>query len=179
MAAVASSYARAFADVVMARRIDPAKAMTELHSMLAAFSSSDDLQKVWGNPSISANQKRAVLDGLVSRLGISQEARNFLAVLIDQRRISLLPQVVRQVEQELNDRLGFVEAEITSARPLADDEKRALEQQVGRVTGKSVRARYSQDATLLGGAVVRVGSTVYDGSILGQLTKLREQFAAS
>ena len=120
-----------------------------------------------------------MLDGLVSRLGISQEARNFLAVLIDQRRISLLPQVVRQVEQELNDRLGFVEAEITSARPLADDEKRALEQQVGRVTGKSVRARYSQDATLLGGAVVRVGSTVYDGSILGQLSKLREQFAAS
>ena len=71
------------------------------------------------------------------------------------------------------------DADKVMARYVAIDEKRALEQQVGRVTGKSVRARYSQDATLLGGAVVRVGSTVYDGSILGQLTKLREQFAAS
>ena len=85
--------------------------------------------------------------------------------------------MVRQVEQEVNDRLGFAEAEITSARPLSDAEKRNLESQVERMTGKKVRARYAQDKEILGGAMVRVGSTIYDGSISGQLKKLREQLA--
>jgi F-type H+-transporting ATPase subunit delta len=177
MASVTIRYARAFADVVFERRLDATKSLQELQAMLAVTAQSEDLRKTWENPSIPAEQKRGVLDALAKRLGISKEVRNFLAVLIDHRRIAVLPQVVRQVEQEINDRLGFAEAEITSARPLSDSEKRNLETQVERMTGKKVRARYVQDKAILGGAAVRVGSTIYDGSILGQLKKLREQLA--
>ena len=75
--------------------------------------------------------------------------------------------------------MGFAEARITSFRDLSEPEKRTLEAQVGRLTGKKVRAKYSRDASILGGAVVRVGSTIYDGSVLGQLQRIREQIAGS
>ncbi len=178
MAAIASRYARAFADVVFERKLDAAKSIVDLHSLMGLVASSADLRKTWDNPSISPQQKHAVLDSIVGRLGASKEVRNFLAVVIDHRRANDLAAIVRQVEQEINDRLGFAEAEITSARSLGDSEKKNLEQQVQRMTGKSLRARYKQDASLLGGAIVRVGSTIYDGSIQGQLKRLREQIAA-
>ena len=60
---------------------------------------------------------------------------------------------------------------------MSEPEKRSLEAQVERITGKRARARYSRDPSLLGGAVVKVGSTIYDGSVLGQLQRIREQIA--
>ena len=89
-----------------------------------------------------------------------------------------LEPIIAQLEKELDARLGFAEAEILSARPLADAEKREFEAQVGKLTGKKVRAKYGQDAALLGGAVVRVGSTIYDGSVKGQLERLREAISS-
>ena len=177
MAAITSRYARAFADVVFERKLDANKAIADLDAVVALVQSSSDLRKTWDNPSIRALQKHGVLDALMPRLGVSREVRNFVAIIIDHRRVNELARIVRQTEQELNDRLGFADAEITSARPLSDTEKRSIEQQVQRRTGKNVRARYDEDATLLGGAVVRVGSTIYDGSIQGQLKRLREQLA--
>jgi F-type H+-transporting ATPase subunit delta len=178
MAAIASRYARAFADVVFARKIDATKSIADLHSLAGLVAASSDLRKTWDNPSIGAPQKHSVLDAVIARLGASKEVRNFVAVVIDHRRSNDLAGIIRQTEQEINDRLGFAEAQITSARVLGDPEKKNLEQQVQRMTGKSLRAHYAQDATLLGGAVVRVGSTIYDGSIQGQLKRLREQIAA-
>ncbi len=82
------------------------------------------------------------------------------------------------IPEELDSRLGFAEAQITSARELADAEKRTLEGQIEKVTGKKVRARYEQDASLLGGALVRVGSTIYDGSVKGQLERIRDAISS-
>jgi F-type H+-transporting ATPase subunit delta len=129
---------------------------------------------VWENPAIPAEQKRAVLDAIAQRDGISRQVRNLVAVLIDHRRVHFLAPVIRQVEKELDARLGFAEADITSARPLGDTEKRDFEAQVGKLTGKKVRAHYAQDASLLGGAILRIGSTIYDGSVRGQLEKMKE-----
>ena len=120
-----------------------------------------------------------MLDAIVSREGISREVRNFVAVLIDHRRISFLGDIAKQFEQELSQRMGFVEAEITSARDLDGEEKSVLESEVAKLTGKKVRAHYSREESLLGGAVVRIGSTIYDGSVDGKLTKIREKIALS
>lgn len=173
MAAVSSRYARAFADVVVERKLDAAQARRELRLLAETVAGSLELRRVWEAPALAAAQKRAVLDALCRREGISAVVRNFLAVLIDHERIALLDQIVRQSEAELDRRLGLAEAEITSARDLSPEEKRLLEAEVARVTGKKVRASYHRDASLLGGAVVKVGSTVYDGSVLGQLNKIR------
>ena len=98
--------------------------------------------------------------------------------MIDHRRVQFLPRIIEQLEKELDARMGFAEAQILSARELGDAEKRALETQVANVTGKKVRASYGLDASLLGGAIVRVGSTIYDGSVKGQLEKIREAISS-
>lgn len=179
MASVTSTYARAFADVVLDKRLDVSKTLQEAQSIASLVASSKELREVWATPSILAEQKRSVLDAIVTRQKISRPVRNFVAVLIDHRRIQFLDAIVTQFEQELNQRLGFAEAEISSARELSDAERRGLEAQVAQLTGKKVRARYSRDASLLGGAVVKVGSTIYDGSVKGQLERIREQISSN
>ena len=174
MASVANTYARAFADVVLSSHLDADRSIAELRTIAQLLDESSDLRRVWENPAVPAEQKRRLLDVIAERDGISKQVRNLVAVLIDHRRIHFLEPIIAQLEKELDARLGFAEADITSARPLGDAEKRELEAQVGKLTGKKVRARYGQDESLLGGAVVRVGSTIYDGSVKGQLERLRE-----
>ena len=174
MASVASTYARAFADVVLSARLDAGRSIAELRAIASLLAESVELRRVWENPAIPADQKRRVLDVVAERDGISKQVRNVVAVLIDHRRVHFLEPIIAQLEKELDARLGFAEAQITSARALGDAEKREFEVQVGKLTGKKARARYGQDASLLGGAVVRVGSTIYDGSVKGQLEKIRE-----
>lgn len=179
MSAGSSRYARAFVDVVLEAHLDANKTLQELHSIANAAQTSLDLRRVWESPAIPAEQKRAILDAIVAREGISRPVRNFIAVLIDHRRITLLEEVIRDFELELYARLGFSEADIISARDLSEPERRALEVRVEELTGKKVRARYSRDQSLLGGAVVKLGSTIYDGSIKGQLERIRERLAES
>jgi F-type H+-transporting ATPase subunit delta len=179
MASVAGTYARAFADVVLGDHLDVDGSMAELHAISSLLAESSDLRRVWENPAIPADQKRHVLDVIAQRDQISKQARNLIAVLIDHRRVRFLQPIIAQLEKELDARLGFAEAQITSVRDLADSEKREFEAQVGKLTGKKVRAKYAQDATLLGGAVVRVGSTIYDGSVRGQLERIREEISGN
>ncbi|HUK86845.1 MAG TPA: ATP synthase F1 subunit delta [Terriglobales bacterium] len=174
MAAVNSRYARAFAEVVLEQKLDPGTTVEQVRMLAELFAASSELRAVWENPAVPAGQKQAVLDAIGKRAGVSRQVRNFVAVLIDRGRIPALPQIARQFEAELDQALGFVEAEVSSARDLGDEEKRTLEAQIARVTGRKVRAHYRRDAGLLGGAVVKVGSTIYDGSVRGQLRRLKE-----
>ncbi len=204
MASVIGTYARAFADVVMegasapahvgtdafvqpAERsetaahshLDPTRALQELQSIDALLKESDQLRRVLENPSIPGDRKRAVLDAITARLGAARQVRNFVAVLTDHRRLPLFSEILKQLERELDDRQGFAEAQVRTARPLADQEKQLLEAEITKLTGKGVKAKYEQDATLLGGAVVQIGSTIYDGSVKGQLEQIREQLVVA
>lgn len=179
MSVISGRYARAFVDVVLEAHLDANRALQELHAIEAAAQTSLDLRRVWESPAIPAEQKRGILDAIVAREGISRPVRNFIAVLIDHRRITLLSQVIRDFELELYARLGFSEADIVSARDLSEPERRSLENRVQNLTGKKVRARYSRDESLIGGAVVKLGSTIYDGSIKGQLERIRERLTES
>jgi F-type H+-transporting ATPase subunit delta len=179
MASVAGTYARAFADVVLDSHLDVNRSLAELRTIASLLAASSELRRVWENPAVPAEQKRQVLDVIAGRDGISKQVRNLVAVLIDHRRTHFLEPIIQQLEKELDARLGFAEAEITSARALGDAEKREFEAQVGKLTGKKVRAQYGEDASLLGGAVVRVGSTIYDGSVKGQLERLKEAISGN
>jgi F-type H+-transporting ATPase subunit delta len=177
MASVVGTYARAFADVAMTKsnQLDPAHVLQELHGIEALLKESDPLRRVLENPSIPGDGKRGVLDAISSRLGTTRQVRNFVAVIIDHRRLPLFSEILKQLGQELDERQGLAEAQVSSARQLSDSERKMLEAEITKMTGKKVRARYEQDASLLGGAVVQVGSTIYDGSVKGQLERIREQ----
>ena len=178
MASVTIRYASALADVVLSNRLDVQAAVRDLNAIVTMTVESEDLRKVWENPSIAVEQKRAILDGIVGMTGTNRIIRNFIAVLIDHQRIRQLPEIARQFELELNSRMGFADAEVTSVHELSAQDRQMIEQQIAKVVGKNVRARYKTNQALLGGAVIRVGSTVYDGSIKGQLAKLKEQLSA-
>jgi F-type H+-transporting ATPase subunit delta len=179
MSAIASRYARALVEVVLEQKIDPDIARQQLNAIVDAVRESTELRRVWESPAVSAEQKRAVLDAIVRQIGAVKPIRNFVAVLIDHRRIAMLDDVAKQFDSELNAQLGLAEAEISSARPVSADGKRELESQLERLTGKKVRAHYSSDPDLLGGVVVRVGSTIYDGSVRGQLEKIKQELSTA
>ena len=178
MAAVNSRYARALADVAVEKKLDADKLAGELHSLSQALALSAELRAVLETPAVPAAQKLKVVDAVVAGTGASPVTRNFLAVLVQNRRVAALGEIARLFEVEMNERRGFSEAEVTSWRELGEDEKRSLAARLEAVLGKKVRARYQKDESLLGGARIRVGSTIYDGSVRGQLRKLKEQLSA-
>ena len=178
MASVTNTYARAFAEAVFDAHHDPDKTLHEVQAVAELVAGSKELREVWETPSITAEQKRGVLDAIVAREGISQTVRNFVAVLIDHGRTNFLGPIVKQFEQELNQRLGFTEAEIASAHELNQADRHTLEVQMQKLTGNKVRARYSRDESLLGGAVVKIGSTIYDGSVKGQLERIKQALSS-
>lgn len=179
MAAVAGRYARAFADVITAKKLDGDQTARELDDMAAMISENQELRNIFQNPAVEHKQKLALLDAVINSAGGSRLLRNFLAVLIDHNHIGQMKEVAAMFRRELDDRMGVADAQVSSARELTATEKTDLEKQLVAVTGKKVRATYGQDASLLGGAIVRVGSTIYDGSVRGQLEKIRQQIATA
>jgi len=178
VASVINTYARAFAEAVLDSHHEPDKTLWEAKAVAELVAESKELREVWETPSITPEQKRAVLDAIVAREGISKIVRNFVAVLIDHRRTKFLGPIVKQFEIELDQRLGFAEAEIISAHELNQNDRQLLESQMQKLTGKKVRARYSRNESILGGAIVKVGSTIYDGSVTGQLERIRQAISS-
>jgi len=105
-------------------------------------------------------------------LQLSPIARNFLFVLIDHRRIALLGAILHSFELLVEERMGFARAEVSAPRELTEAQRGAINAQLERITGKRIRMRFAVDAALIGGVVARIGSTVYDGSVRGQLQTL-------
>jgi F-type H+-transporting ATPase subunit delta len=178
MASVTSRYARAFADVVIDLKLDVGKIREELRSLVDTLSANPDLRQAWDSPAVSHAEKLGLLDAISSRMGLVTAVRNFIAVLIDHGRVPMLQQIARQFDTEMDHRLGVAKAEVVSARELSPTEKKSLEVQVALLTGKQVRAQYATDQSVIGGAVVKIGSTIYDGSVRGQLQRMKEQLAA-
>src|SRR6266851_1469564 len=106
MSAISIRYARAFADVLFAHKLDSAAAINQLKDVVELTDSNDALRRVWQNPAIPAKQKVGLLDSIAHRQGYSPEARNFMAVIIEHRRVALLPQITRQLQQEIDARQG-------------------------------------------------------------------------
>lgn len=177
--AVALRYARAFAEVIMAPGVEfpPNQAVDQLRAVENLLESSADLRHALGSPAVRIAQKRAVMSRIAEDLNLKLFTRNFLYVLIGHHRIGILADIREAFESEIDQRLGFVRADVASALELDKPQTAAIEAGLTQMTGKQVRAHFRQDPSLLGGVLARIGSTVYDGSIRGQLDNLRRQIA--
>ena len=175
MAAYAARYARAFEQVVLASRLDAAAAKQQLSDFAATLSASGDLREILKDPSIPNEQKLRVLDGIAGRLGMVPQVRNFVAVIIAHQRLGDFDEILAQYASASNAGGGITEVEITTARGVGDEERRTLEGKAAELAGGQIRTTYHEDASLLGGAMLRIGSTVYDGSLKGQLRTMRER----
>jgi F-type H+-transporting ATPase subunit delta len=178
MSLFAARYARAFAEAVEDSKLDPAAVGHQLDDFIFAWNESAELRQFFENPVFPPEQKVAVLDKLNEKIGLTPLVRNFVATLIDHDRIGAVGEVIEAYRRDMDERQGIFEVEIVSARQLGDAERRQLEAQVGQVAGGRVKANYREDKSLLGGAIVTIGSTVYDGSVRGRLDRLKEQLVA-
>jgi F-type H+-transporting ATPase subunit delta len=180
LSALGHRYAHALADVVMASgsATRPETAMAELRAFEQALESSAELKNALTSPAVPAGRKRAVVERIAEALRFSKITRNFLFVLIDHRRITLLAGIIDDFERIVDERLGFARAEVTSASDLNEAQRAALSARLEQVTGKKIRMRFAVDNALIGGVVARIGSTVYDGSVRGQLETLGRRLRA-
>ena len=129
-------------------------------------------------PAIQNSRKRAVLANLLEKTGGSTFIRNFTYVLIDHRRIAIIGEI-REAFELLDERMGFARAEVASATPLNERVSADLESELSRLTGKRMRLRFDIDPALLGGVVARIGFTVYDGSVRGELRQLAKKLSGA
>ena len=177
MKSTSLQYANALADVVLQQgAAEPAR--KQLGEFEAVYTESAELRNFMASPAISREAKHGVVEKLVARLGASRIVRNFLFVIVDNQRTHLLPEIAASFEQVLRQRQGVAEAEVSSAVALGDAQKAALLRNLESLTGKKIQANYSLDPALLGGAVVRFGDTIYDGSVRNQLNRLRARLTA-
>ena len=171
----APRYAHAFAQVAAAKNLDLSAAQQQMLDFAGTLAGSPELHEVLLNPSIPAEQKLRLLDAIAARIGMFREVRHFIAVIMDHGRLASLQEILAEYALVADEGSGIAEADITTARPLNDADRAELEAEVAKLAGGRVRASYKEDATLLGGAVVRIGSTVYDGSVKAQLQQLKER----
>ncbi len=178
--AVASRYANALADVVLGSRSQATagEAASQLRAFESVLASSSHLRGVLLSPAVPLKQKNGVIGRLSDRMGLHSYIRNFIYILVRNRRVGLFEQIRSSFEKALDERTGVIQTELASATELTGELRNSLEVQLGRITGRRVRCRYSVDADLLGGVVARIGSMVYDGSVRGQLDALRRKMAA-
>jgi F-type H+-transporting ATPase subunit delta len=178
MAIFVARYARAFADVVTQEKLDTAALDRQLDDFLATWESSSELRELFVNPAVAVPQKIAVLDKMNAKLGLLKELRNLLAVLIKNDRIGEVKDVAAAYRAEMQERQGIRPVEIVTARELGEKDRGALVAGVGKLAGAKIQASFTLDASILGGTVVRIGSTVYDGSVRGRLDRLKEALIA-
>jgi F-type H+-transporting ATPase subunit delta len=174
LSALAERYAAALADVAFERRNGDTLSK-DLNAFIELYFQTPDLRNALESPVIESEVKHRVIEQICAKMGLNEAIRNFIYVVVDHGRIHLLHEIIPAFRAELNERLGVADAEVTSAHPLNDADKRQLLAVLEKRTGKKIEARFSEDPALVGGAVVRVGSTIYDGSVRERLNRLREQ----
>jgi len=170
-------YANALADIALEQgAAEPAA--KQLDGFGAAYEESAELRTFLASPAVSVEAKHEVLEKIAKRLGASKIIRNFLFVIADHRRTQLIPEIIAAFQQVLRLRQGVAEAEISSAVELSAAQKKELAVTLARLTGKKIEPKYSLNPELLGGAVVRIGDTIYDGSLRSRLNEMRARLAA-
>ena len=174
MRAIAQRYASALVEVAIEGKMAETT-KKELGEFLHLLQESADLRNFLASPSVPRTSKHEVIKKLVKRLGADETLRNFLFVITDNRRMQLLPEIHREFVSQLHDRLGIAEAQVLSAQELSEQERSELRKTLEHLTGKKVEAQYHLDPKLIGGAVVRIGSTVYNGSVREQLERMRQK----
>jgi F-type H+-transporting ATPase subunit delta len=150
----------------------------ELAGIAAAIAGHDDLRHVLASPAVPAERKKAAIDALMKAGRVSGDVRRLFEMLAERERLMLVPDVAAAFEATLLGARRVVRAEVVTAVPLEEKSRAALAQALGRAAGAEVTVTARTDGSILGGVVATVGSVVYDGSVTGQLDRLRQKLVA-
>lgn len=175
--AIASRYARALADLV-AGQGDYRRTLQELEDIAAVYRENRDLREVWESPAVTQEQKVKVLKAIAARLGTSPLTVNFFQVVLAHYRMGMVAEISEGFRKTVNSRMGVAEVRVTSAASIGLAQQEALRLSFAQITGKQVEFDFKLDPKLLGGLVIQIDSTVYDGSVRGELERIRQQLTS-
>jgi len=174
----ATRYAKALLDVATSDDA-AAKVERDLTTFADLLSGHTELRQALLSPSVAASAKRGIVSGVARRIGMSDAGGRLLQLLADRDRLGMTSELLAVFRERLLERRKIVRAELRSAVALTPEALRAIETQLGVVTGKNVAVDAVVDPSLIGGVVAKVGSTVYDGTVKSQLEKLRKQLVGA
>jgi F-type H+-transporting ATPase subunit delta len=175
--AVANRYARALADA-LGPSGDYRKVLLELQDFETVYRESLELREIFDSPAVALPRKVKVLEAISQKLDDSPVTLVFLRVLLANYRMPLIEEVVQAYRKTANERTGVAQVTISSASNLSEAEREALASRFRELTRKQVELEFRIDSELLGGILAQIGSTVYDGSVRGNLARIREQLTA-
>lgn len=146
----------------------------EINRASQTYESSDELRNAFENPLVPAAAKKQIIVDVSERLGLGPTARSFLGILVDRRRIRALPPIATRLREMADLRRGITRAEVATAMPLPEEYFEKLQRELERITGRKVALDRKLDPTLICGVLIRIGDTVYDGSLVARLKQLKE-----
>ena len=177
--ALSIHYAEALADAIFAPNsgISPQDAITQLRLAESVLAGSKQLEHALLSPAVGKARKKAVVEKLAAQMALHRLLHNFLLVVVTHRRTRELPAILRSFEAAVDARLGWVPADIASARELSGEQKKNIETALAAKFGKSIRTNYQVDPTLIGGIRARLAAREYDASVKGKLESMRQRLA--
>lgn len=179
--AIANQYAKALLEVVARpdARLAPEAALAQLEALAGALAASPELRGVMLSPAVPREVKRRAIGRVGGLLGLDPVIQRFLDVITVRRRVGLFPLIQAAFRARIDERNGVVRARVAAPRELAGGQRAELAATLSRLTGKQVLCEYAVEPPLIGGLTVKIGSTVYDGSVAGQLDGLRRRLASA
>ncbi len=169
---IAKRYARALFDI--AQKEDKIEVIYgELKGFSSVLKESGDLSEFFANPVFDNSDKSAVIGDILDKIGMSTTTSNFLMLLVDKRRVDILEQIEECYQRYMDDVLNKVRVGVKTAFPLSSELSARIKKQMEGLTGKNVEMVIDEDPSLLGGVVIGVGDTLYDGSVKAQLNSIR------
>ena len=146
---------------------------SELVSFDRLVEENADFRRLVESPAFSSGDQLRAIEAIARETGASTLTGNFLKVVASNRRLFVLPGMIRRFRQLAAEHRGEIEVEVTSAHPLDDGQRNALSDALGDFAGKSVTMREKVDPAILGGLIVKIGSRQIDTSIRSKLNSLK------
>ena len=171
----ANRYSKALFDVALQEQADLARVDRDLQAVVEMMQASPDLLVNLARGSVTDHQRQSLMEAIAKAMSLSAPVTKMLVLLARSGKMNLIPELAAAYRERLLSHQNIVRAEVTSAAPLSPEKTKALEESLAKVTGKKVEISASVDPELLGGVVARIGSTVYDGSVKTQLTRMRQE----
>jgi F-type H+-transporting ATPase subunit delta len=172
--AVLGRYARSLVDIVFEENLEE-KVAEDLKTCREIFRAVPDILETFDSPALPREVKEKVLAELTSQYPVNVITSNFLRILLKHNRMRYFQEIVDVFFKAASERKGIVSAHVTAAAPMSQQELKSLETRLVKITGKAVSVKVQTDSELVGGMVVQIGSTIFDGSIRTQLAEMKKR----
>lgn len=170
-----SNYAEVLFDITSSEKLGK-KAAEQIQIFANLLAQDESLTEVFSGFVLTKDEKFAALDKIAKKFEFNEIARNFLRVLIKQNRISNLSDIMAQYEELVKSGKNIVTAEVISSQKMSKNELDELKKLLENNYGKNFELHHKVDSSILGGMIIKMGSTIVDASIKGSVENLRKRF---